>query len=264
MRVLASPQLSAVIGPDKLLVWAAASSLRPPVMLPRPWCVHPHQSLRSQQPRHTRLQLRHTEVATDMMTVSPPAPWAPCPDTLSYDPEYDCYWPAYPGYWAPPLPPSGSTSSSPSHSGSEDAAPSPALLPPSYAPDTRQCVNCGSSNTPLWRRDNTGQYALNIFSYSIPNIFGWVNVKYFLAGNYLCNACGLYHKMNGSARPLLRHSHASSKSGSRKGGDMTCANCATTTTTLWRRNKVGDCYYPVIFLIILIPCLLLNSPNSSP
>ena len=40
-----------------------------------------------------------------MMTVSPPAPWAPCPDTLSYDPDYDCYWPAYSGYWAPPLPP---------------------------------------------------------------------------------------------------------------------------------------------------------------
>ena len=29
MRVLASPQLSAVIGADKLLVWAAVSSLQP-------------------------------------------------------------------------------------------------------------------------------------------------------------------------------------------------------------------------------------------
>ncbi|KAI9472903.1 hypothetical protein BDB00DRAFT_751818, partial [Zychaea mexicana] len=102
------------------------------------------------------------------------------------------------------------------------------------------CSNCGTTTTPLWRRSPQGET--------------------------ICNACGLYLKARNTTRPpwLKRNStkrpilsapvalapapptltpivsHISPSPAAPQRPLLSCANCSTTTTPLWRRDEQGN------------------------
>ncbi|UXI21037.1 casein kinase II subunit beta [Sarcoptes scabiei] len=80
----------------------------------------------------------------------------------------------------------------------------------------RECANCFTTNTPLWRR--------------------------FGPNKFLCNACGLYQRVNGNHRPLVRNVRriSSTSISQSKRTDLSCANCGTKNTSMWRRNNLGE------------------------
>ncbi|XP_026189425.1 erythroid transcription factor [Mastacembelus armatus] len=114
---------------------------------------------------------------------------------------------------SPPVCPLISTMRWNNYYGNHYLSPSPScgdwVLPGNQVPERRECVHCGTSSTPLWRRDT--------------------------AGRHLCHTCSLQLKANN--RPLLgpkRRVAATPRTGSQ------CVNCETVTTTLWRRNAAGE------------------------
>ncbi|KAL7670528.1 hypothetical protein ACOME3_005463 [Neoechinorhynchus agilis] len=87
----------------------------------------------------------------------------------------------------------------------------PHETPSLNASEVKICSNCEATETPLWRRKDKH-------------------------GAYLCNACGLFYKVNGFDRPLNKTKRKSSVN--KKAGTI-CSNCRTDVTTLWRRNGEG-------------------------
>src|SRR5690606_15079917 len=75
----------------------------------------------------------------------------------------------------------------------------------------KECANCGVHETPLWRKYNDHD---------------------------LCNACGIYFRVNGFHRPFLPNMRKLLSSARKMG--MSCVNCGTKITSMWRRTPEGD------------------------
>ncbi|KIJ55495.1 hypothetical protein M422DRAFT_151983, partial [Sphaerobolus stellatus SS14] len=76
------------------------------------------------------------------------------------------------------------------------------------------CTNCGTATTPMWRRDTEG--------------------------NPICNACGLYLKARRTARPAHLGRTPTRGRGRAPVGALSCFNCGTSATPLWRRDDAGN------------------------
>lgn len=118
-----------------------------------------------------------------------------------------------PNLWTPPT---ASASYPAYHSGGSSLPASvPASSPPT--PPEKVCWHCRTRTTPLWRRDQR-------------------------VSGLLCNACGLYLTQRGKLRPreLIDADDDTDVVREANYTGPECSHCHTRTTSVWRRNKVGD------------------------
>ncbi|KAJ7747162.1 hypothetical protein DFH07DRAFT_578665 [Mycena maculata] len=135
-------------------------------------------------------------------------------------------WPSMPYAPAPQttvLPVASAPRNSPRHSAPSTAQNQihlPESSPGDYSADGhgKICSHCGTTSTPLWRRDPRTHKAL-------------------------CNACGLYLHQRQQARPqsLIAVANDEAEAGDSDGeyAGPECGNCGTRKTSAWRRNKAG-------------------------
>lgn len=81
-------------------------------------------------------------------------------------------------------------------------------------PKVRICSNCQTRNTPSWRRSADGK-------------------------KLLCNACGLYQKLHGRARPFAVNSEGKTKAIKSNTDRISCVNCRTLESSYWRSSADG-------------------------
>lgn len=78
----------------------------------------------------------------------------------------------------------------------------------------RFCTNCGTKNTPSWRRSVDGRKTL-------------------------CNACGLYQKLHGRSRPFAVTIEGKTKAVKLSPEGLRCNMCDTTNSMSWKKGRDG-------------------------
>lgn len=84
-----------------------------------------------------------------------------------------------------------------------------------HEPDLKICSNCGTTESPSWRRCPKGQILL-------------------------CNACGLYHKLHGHPRPFKVTPEGKIKIDRMLQLRGPCDRCRTTVASSWKKNVRGE------------------------
>ncbi|KAF9432833.1 Trans-acting T-cell-specific transcription factor GATA-3 [Entomortierella beljakovae] len=101
-------------------------------------------------------------------------------------------------------------------------------------PDPKFCNNCGTTQTPSWRRCRQGRILL-------------------------CNACGLYEKLHAKSRPFFKARDGTIKIHRSLPGHPPCEICGATRTSIWSKGSNDE---PICFSCNLISKQSLSKTRS--